>query len=364
MSKDKMENGRLWLIAKQPYLASGVLQLHYVESNEVPTLGVSKRWVCYYNPDFVAGLTVPELGTVICHELYHLLRLHCERRGNREQDAWNVATDLEINDDLLELWLPNDALTPAKFGFANELTAEEYYEMLSNKTATPSIGGSASDGVERPWESHEDEGLSETAAEVVRRQIAEDVRRVGNATADLKRWADGLLRPVVQWYQVLRRHLRQAAGLERGLVDYTYLRRNRRQVGEVILPSLVKPKLKAACIVDTSGSVNTSELSRFLSECKSLIPLCEEVVCYAFDESLKWRGKINSAEGAAKRLHGGGGTRMDKAIELAVKDGHRLIVVFTDGYTPWPRTRPRSSVIVVTTNRPGPDWAYTVKVKV
>jgi len=359
----EIENARLWLIAKRPYLASGVFRLHYVKSKDVPTLGVSKRWVCYYNPDFVTGLSAQELGTLICHELYHLLRLHHERRGSRKPDIWNLATDMEINDDLSGLWLPDGVLTPTKFGFVDGLTAEEYYEMLLDKTTeSPSIGGSGSDGIERPWEQHEDEGLSETSAEVVRRQIADDVRRAGNAPADLKRWADELLRPTVQWHQVLRRQLHHSAGVERGLVDYSYRHRNRRQVGEVILPSFIKPRLKAAVIIDTSGSVGSSELSRFLSECKTLVPLCEEVVCYAFDESLKWQGKINSAEGAARNLRGGGGTRMDKAIELAVKDGHRLIVVFTDGETPWPRTRPRGSVIVVTTHKPGPEWAYTVKI--
>jgi len=359
-----VENARLWLVARRPYLASGVFRLHYVKSKDVPTLGVSKRWVCYYNPEYCSRLSIQELGTVICHELYHLLRLHHERRGSREQATWNVAGDLEINDDLLDLKLPFGALTPRTFGLPDGKTAEEYYEMLlpNGEMESPSIGGSGSDGVERPWESHEDEGLSEASAEVVRRQIAEDVRRAGNAPADLKRWADELLRPTVQWHQVLRRQLHHSAGVERGLVDYSYRRRNRRQAGEVILPSFVKPKLKAAVIIDTSGSIASSELSRFLSECKALVSLCEEVVCYAFDESLKWQGKINSAEGAARNLRGGGGTRMDKAIELAVKDGHRLIVVFTDGETPWPRTRPRGSVIVVTTHKPGPEWAYTVKI--
>ena len=85
-------------------------------------------------------------------------------------------------------------------------------------------------------------------------------------------------------------------------------------------------------------------------------------MCYAFDESLKWKGKINSVGKILQNLRGGGGTRMDKAIELAVKDGHRLIVVFTDGETPWPKTRPRGSIIVVTTRKSGPKWAYTVKI--
>jgi predicted metal-dependent peptidase len=364
MSKDNpIENGRLWLIAKRPYLASGVFRLHYVESKDVPTLGVSKRWVCYYNPEYCSGLSVQELGTAICHELYHLLRLHCERRSGREQVAWNVASDLEINDDLSDLRLPPKVLTPRAFGFPEGKTAEEYYDMLPDgEIELPPIGGSSSDGIERPWESHEDEGLSDMDSEVARRKVAQDIVDAGDAPGDLKRWADELLRPTVKWYQVLRRQLYYAAGLERGLVDYSYRRRNRRQTGEVVLPSFVKPKLSAAVIIDTSGSVESNELNRFVTECGALVRLCDEVICYIFDMELIWKGKINSVEKISQNLRGRGGTRMDLAIEMAVNDGHRLIVLFTDGETPWPDTRPRGRLIVVTANKPGPKWAYTVKI--
>jgi predicted metal-dependent peptidase len=227
----------------------------------------------------------------------------------------------------------------------------------------PTTVGSGSDGVPRPWESHEDEGLSESDAEMVRRQVAEAISKAaGNVPADLRRWANELLKPTVRWYQVLRRQLYHAAGLERGLVDYSYRYRNRRQTGEVILPSLVKPKLTAAVIVDTSGSVKSNELSHFLAECKALVSLCNGVTCYAFDAKLQWKGKVNAVAEIVRNLRGGGGTRMDQAIELAVNDGHRLVVVFTDGQTPWPKARPRARVIVVTTDQPGPEWAITVKI--
>ena len=359
-----LEDARLWLIAKRPYLSTGIFRLHYVESKEVPTLGVSKRWVCYYNPEFCSSLTVPELGTIICHELYHLLRLHHSRRGGRDPELWNSAGDFEINDDLSELRLPSEALIPQRFGLPDGKIVEEYYEMLLNKKMkTPQTGGSGSNGVNRPWESHENEGISESMAEVVRRQVAEDISKsTSNVPADLKRWANELLKPVVKWHQILRRQIYHAAGLERGLVDYSYQRRNRRQTGKIILPSFVKPKLTAAIIIDTSGSIYSEELDRFLSECKCLISLCSEVTCYIFDTKLHWKGKINSVEKAARNLRGGGGTRLDEAIKLAVKDRHKLIVVFTDGLTPWPQTRPQARVIVVTTDQPGPEWAVTVKI--
>jgi predicted metal-dependent peptidase len=67
-------------------------------------------------------------------------------------------------------------------------------------------------------------------------------------------------------------------------------------------------------------------------------------------------------------LLGGGGTDMGRGIQKAVEDGHELVVVLTDGYTPWPEKPPRATVVVGLIHPKGerppeaPPWAKVVPI--
>jgi predicted metal-dependent peptidase len=68
-------------------------------------------------------------------------------------------------------------------------------------------------------------------------------------------------------------------------------------------------------------------------------------------------------------LLGGGGTNMATAIETALNSTARpdLVVVITDGLTPWPLRKPARPIVVALLpsgmRRPTtPDWARTVEI--
>jgi len=66
------------------------------------------------------------------------------------------------------------------------------------------------------------------------------------------------------------------------------------------------------------------------------------------------------------RLLGGGGTDMGVGIShaLQLRPKPEVIVVLTDGYTPWPSERPPAQVIValLEDGPDPPDWARVVRV--
>ncbi len=52
---------------------------------------------CFWNREFVDGLSVEECTFVICHEVLHCVFLHMTRRGTRNPEFWNYAGDYAIN---------------------------------------------------------------------------------------------------------------------------------------------------------------------------------------------------------------------------------------------------------------------------
>jgi predicted metal-dependent peptidase len=127
-----------------------------------------------------------------------------------------------------------------------------------------------------------------------------------------------------------------------------------------------------AIVVDTSGSIDDTLLARALGEVdgalRGLGVSDAAVTLLACDAAVQTVERVRSARDA--RLAGGGGTDMRAGIATASSQRPRpdLIVVFTDGYTPWPdQPPPGSAVIAGILGRPehvlppSPGWAHRIE---
>ena len=90
------------LLDTHPYLARALFAISTHPLPGLGTLAVDNRWRLAYDPDILDAWSVPEIAGVLYHEVLHLLRDHAGRSGTRQPDAWNLACDAEINDDLRE----------------------------------------------------------------------------------------------------------------------------------------------------------------------------------------------------------------------------------------------------------------------
>jgi predicted metal-dependent peptidase len=123
----------------QPYIANAIFRLTPISAPGLGTMGVDKFWRCYIDFEFMMEKGVEYAAGVLAHEPWHLLRSHNERGERIGADKtpflWNVAGDLEINDDIMNL-VPKDSLFPGKGQFAdyapNQL-AEFYYEKVKEE---------------------------------------------------------------------------------------------------------------------------------------------------------------------------------------------------------------------------------------
>ncbi|MEV0830037.1 vWA domain-containing protein [Nonomuraea rubra] len=368
----------------RPYLASALYSLTVVPTSRVPTMAVDRHWRCYVSPAFVEATSVPELAGVWIHELAHVLRDHHGRTDRlpaadqRDRLRVNVAQDCEINDDLLAdgLALPEGRVEPRTFGLATGRLFEEYLAQLP-PSAVCSDCGSGAHGTPADWEIIGDGpgGVSAVEADAVRRHTAEAMRahrrNRGSLPAGWQRWAEEILEPTVDWRRVLAGAVREAVAWATGAVDYTYHRPSRRTAAlrGVVLPSLRRPLPVVAIVIDTSGSMGEDDLAAALAEVTGVLREVgvggNRVTVLACDADVHTATRVTSAQQV--NLAGGGGTDMRVGIRaaLALPERPGIVIVLTDGFTPWPEAPSSSRLIAAligTDPPPPPAWVETVRI--
>ena len=380
----EIARGRLFAAEEAaPYLATALwtLTFHPVEGMYEKAnayMGVDQWWRVYYDPRCLALWTKIAFATGLIHELGHVLRDHAGRRGSRDPVLWNLASDGAVNDDIQSpLALLDSDFHPTKAGLPTGQTEDFYYDKLkaSQKTYKLKCCGSGADGVTKEWELQGEDGesvkVSPEQAEMIRKKVAEDIKECkerGEVPGGWQRWADATLNPQVPWQTLLMRHVRRAGQVRAGSTDYTYSRRARRQLPSVILPRMVARTPRLAAVVDTSGSMANRQIGLALGEVQGIGRACGDGTAVFFvDAAVAGR---TTAGHVGRGARGGGGTDMRVGIRAALADKPRpdVVVVLTDGYTPWPEAKPGCEVIACLTASAGgrvgiPDWIRVVEVR-
>lgn len=401
---------RVWAAHQAPYMASALLALDpvVVDQSEDPPQGrfdlsalpVDEEWHVYLDPEVLGATDVQTAGFWLIHQVSHLLRHHADRslaggdsaaegpvtRRTDAQRAWNAAADCEINDDLVagEAAMPSEAVRPKILGLPDSLTAEEYWDLLGAKPEMKASAGgdlnpqgdcgSGCDGAKRSWDTGSP-GVSQTGRRLVERDVArrikEHQRRRGSVPAGWQRWADEVLEPTVSWQRLLASAVRLGVADAAGRVDFSYRKPSRRSsaVTDVVLPSLRQPLPKVAMVLDTSGSMNDLMLSQCLGEVQGVLRglgvgrrhlriVCCDATAFEAQKVLEAR---------EVQLLGGGGTDMGAGLAKAAELRPRpdLIIVLTDGFTPWPVEPPKGIKVIVGLMDPNgavPDWARAIAI--
>ncbi|MBP2070771.1 vWA domain-containing protein [Thermoanaerobacterium butyriciformans] len=412
----QLQAARLKLAKERPYLASALWALQPVEFKK-GTMAVDMYWRLYYNPKYIDKLTIDEFSGALYHEICHLLRQHNQRMKNFPKKIANIAADIEVNNDLIDegVTMPKGIITRELFGLPENLLAEEYAVLLmqikqelrkkdqqeqdhqeqdqqdlqdqqeqdkqsqqqmqqqdhtfklplpgglGNNENSPLPGsgrcGSCATGQLEDWElpegKSEQPGITESEAELIRRNVAVAIQQAsmqrGDVPAHLKRWADKKLKPKVNWKKELATVIKNTISNVAGCIDYSYSKPSRRSYKDIIMPSLRQPSISVAVVVDTSGSVSDNMLSQALAEIDGILKsvgLKNGVHYIACDAEVHVSKKITDIKQA--ELEGGGGTDMGVGIKAAMslKPRPNVCIVLTDGYTPWPDTPPQKMKVI------------------
>ena len=246
-----------------------------------------------------------------------------------------------------------------------------------------SVAGGSSRGYEIPLDDVDAPGATQETQVVVISQVAADIaqyaKNSGSLPAGLSRWADDWLNPKVNWRRQLAVRVRASLATKSGRRDYSMMRPSRREQGlsqgdvQLRLPSMRQPaNPKTKVVVDTSGSITTDALKVALSEVMGILKAVgnsDGLYIIPCDWDAYPAQLVRTPRDLKQlKLPGGGGTDMGAGLSAAVdtKPKPDVVVVITDGLTPWPIEKPRGceNFILVVTDQDGlkyvPDWAKTI----
>jgi predicted metal-dependent peptidase len=390
----KLAAARLWAADRHPYLASALFAAPVLPAPELGRVVIDRWWRVHADPALVARASVADLGGELLHLTSHVLRDHAARADAlhfgepAELHHWVDAADAEIADDF-DADLPRlaDPIGPDDLDQPTGRLAEEYYRHGSVREGERNDCGSGAHGEppegEPPSPDDDDAGagVGSDDQQLIRREVAARIAEADAAAVSegLRRWARDQLEPTVDWRAELAAVLRRALSVTSGAVDYSYRRPSRRAgaVRDVVLPSLARPTIEVAVVADTSASVTDAELGQAVAEVDGLLRATgtRHVRFLSCDDAVRSVQRV--ASGRDVVAIGGGGTDLAVGIEAAMdhRPPPQVLVVLTDGHTPWPDRAPRARTVVGLLGRgpagagagaagppPPPSWATVVPI--
>jgi predicted metal-dependent peptidase len=374
-----------WVIAfmvmEDLFVHEILLMMDKRPSKSLDTMGVTiqeSRIIMFYNEDFVAKLTDPELRYILTHEIYHLILHHCTKRmpeDPKQAKKWNIAADLAVN-SLIPIsadrkppvdengknmgCFPKDP----QFGFDERLSMEQYLQLLEDQDNDDDDGGGEGGGEgDEGFDDHSGWDEAEMVDQMVKdkvEQLARSERAWGKMSAEVQEIIKAAQRSQVPWTKVLRHFLGHLVSSER---VGSFKKPNRRYPYPYhgTVPKNIDRKLVA---IDTSGSVGNDELSQFLTEINKLAEI-QPVDVMLFDWDITQEPKPFNKKKRSYDFKGRGGTNFHPVMELAEKRKYQSLIILTDGEASAP-PRPKyvKDIIWVLCGGSNPpvDWGKRVRV--
>jgi predicted metal-dependent peptidase len=341
MSKfTKLDKAKAQLLGKSPFFATLMMGTPLIEDDSIPTAATDGKKI-YYNAAFIDGLSVDLVQFVLAHELGHMMYEHVHRRGSRNRQVFNYAGDYAINlllkDDGFTIW--DKALVDDKY---RDMSTEQIYTELMKNPPPPQKDGMGQD-LRDPEGGPEQ--AQQNASEMRQRvaQAANVARMAGKMSEGIAKLVDEVLNPKVRWQDLLRDYMTRA-----NKDDESWSRRNRR-FGDVYLPARYSERMGEIVIIgDTSGSIGQEELNQVAAEVNAIAeqvrPECIRVIWA--DTRVAGEQVFEIGEEIKFDPKGGGGTDMRVPLEHVRQYDPEVVILATDGYTPWPDVEPEYPLIV------------------
>lgn len=384
----EISEARARMLVKHVFFASLLLNTEMYEAGDdwCPTACTDMESI-WFNPKFIKSLHQKIVLFVLAHEVMHIVLKHGLRRGARDHEEWNIACDFFINLLLkksgMDIWekcycdekydgmsseqiyderrrlykqggkprpgqgQPGGPPGPGQPGYQGPIDKSKW-----GKGGQPDDGRMSGDGplsgdVRQPKTSDPGE-----LAEIERRinskiaQAAQIAKQAGMMSGDMEHLVNGIINPPLPWQVLL-----QDMATKQAHEDESWKHRNRR-FRNIYLPSRYSVRMGELVVIgDTSGSMMGSPVFNQLNT--ELAMIREQLnperirVIWADDAEVVLEQVFEPEDEVKLRPTGGGGTDMRRPLRHVEQFEPVVVIMVTDGYTPWPDSEPPFPLIVL-----------------
>ncbi len=362
----KVGKAKALLILDHPFFGTAVSKRPIQYTTIVPTAGMSATGQMMLNPAFVEPLTVKNIMFLMAHEAMHYMLAHALRRKHRDASAWNVACDKVINDTLIDAKVGEFIDGGVTLHDARNYASEELYDENDDDTGG-GIGQDIGDPTDENGNQLDESQMHqlEAQAKIDTIQSAKAAKATGKLPASIERMVDEMVNVTTPWHEKLERYM--SSKVKDG---YSWSRPNRRFVGQgTYLPGTdyVARMGELVVAVDTSGSLNSKELSYFQEHINRILDTCtpEKVTVLYCDWDIGGTEEFTPDDLPLKLTPvGGGGTSFKPVFNwLDTYDGEvECLVYFTDGWGDQDEIdNPAVDTVWVTTDRENFSFGEVIK---
>lgn len=303
----------------------------------------------FWNPKDFQELDLEMRKSTLLHELWHPAKLHFLRQGDRDGNDWNIACDIDINNDLkadgYKIEQPFFIYDPKYRGWAVEAIYNDIHKedqcapwgsgqdpgdgAPGSKQQLPGKGGTSGKDMVTNLSPADTQRAINNVVQAI--HAADAAKKPGDVPGSVREIVKKFLAPRVPWDIVLDRFLEEKCS-----DDYTYRRPNRR-FSDVYMPSLDSDGRLSHLIFyeDVSGSVGPKESIRINSEIKHIKDKFnpELLTIVQFDTRITKEITFTENDPFEEiELIGRGGTCLKEVREHMMKHRPTAAVVLSDLY--------------------------------
>lgn len=341
-----------------------------------------------FSPVFLESLSNDEVDFVLMHEILHVVLKHCFRGRKVDPYLFNIACDIVVNSNILYSKNINlKYITLEKYGESMHFapngkegylyTAEEVYNMLIkdslSKKGGKSVKGDSFDDHSHWEEADDDFTIDEWEKRVIdaAESSAKRDTSVGNIPLGVQRYISSLKNASIDWRMLLNDFISLEVG------DYSFTPPDRRIDGPFFMPDFNEmvekeddPK-EILFMIDTSGSVNSNQITQAYSEIKGALEQFTSLTGYLgfFDYVVYEPKEFSSIEDILEIIpKGGGGTNFFAVFEYVnnLENKPKAIIILTDGYATFPKESVRNGIPVIwvmNNDKVTPPWGEVARMK-